>query len=301
MSARRRAELLLLAVTVIWGSTFVLTKSLLDNNSPLFYCGIRFICAALILLAAAPRRLGRGIPRSTWRRGAVLGLVLYAGFALQTVGLRFTTASKSAFFTGMMVVVTPLLHVALWRRLGLRERRLSLGNLAGVALGAFGLYLLTAPAGGPAFGIGDALTLLCGVLFAFYIVYLDSASGEPDKLQLTFVQFAVCGAAGLLVAVVAEDIRIAPTQGDLLSFAYLTLFATIVAMWVQNRFQGETTPTRAAVIFTIEPVVAAFFGYVVRGELLGPLGLAGAAAIIAGLSLSEFSEQIPLFRHTFGG
>ena len=299
MSLRRRAELLLFSITVIWGSTFVITKGLLEENSPFFYSGIRFTIAALIVFLLFPRRC-LNVPAQTLRHGAVLGLLLYAGFILQTVGIRLTTASKAAFFTGMLVPLTPLVHFAAQRIFHTTRRRLTLGNILGVGLAAFGLYLLTSPAGSE-LNSGDALNLACAFFFAAFIVYLDAVPADTDKLQLTFIQFLSCGAAGLLCALPAEKITVSISTASVSSFAYLTVFATVITMWIQNRFQSDTTPTRAAVIFAVEPVVAAICGYVFRGELLGEVGVIGAAVIFAGLLLSELSEGVPVLKKIFGG
>jgi len=167
-----------------------------------------------------------------------------------------------------------------------------IGNIIGVVLAALGLYLMTAPSGG-GFNIGDALTLVCALCFAIYIVYLDFASSEPDKLQLTYVQFILCGILGLISAWMFEDIKMEFTQDFVWSVLYLTIFATVISMWVQNRFQGETTPTRAAVIFSLEPVIAAVFAYYVRNEIIGIVGIVGGGFIMIGLLLSEFSDYIP--------
>lgn len=292
MSTQRRAEVFILCVTVIWGSTFVVTKSFLDETSPLFYTAVRFLLAAFLLGVVFPRRFF-SIPLSTVQKGSVLGLLLYVGFALQTIGMQYTTASKSAFFTGMLVVLTPIVHVSVQHIFRLPRRGLKLGNVVGVVCAAIGLYLLTSPAGS-GFNIGDFLTLFCALMFAGYIVYLDFASGEPDKLQLTFIQFVVCGVLGLICALPFEDIRVATSGGYIVSLLYLTIFATVIAMWVQNRFQGDTTPTRAAVIFALEPVIAGILAYVFRGENIGITGVVGGGIIITGLLLSEFSEEIPL-------
>lgn len=294
LSRQQRAELLLISVTAIWGSTFVVGKVLLEENSPLFYSGTRFLASGLILLAIFRGRLVR-IPRSTIVKGSILGIFLFIGFAFQTVGLKYTTASKSAFFTGLLVVLTPIVHAVVQRIFGLPRKILRLGNLIGVACVACGLYLLTSPAGAE-FNYGDSLTLVCAFMFAFYIVYLDWASSEPDKLQLTYVQFIFCGLAGILTAVGFETIEVSWSARSVISFSYLAIFATIIAMWVQNRFQGETTPTRAAVIFSLEPVIAAVFGYLVRGENVGTAGVIGGAIMLAGVLLSEFSEGVPVLR-----
>ena len=296
ISKQRRAELLLLSVTVIWGSTFAISKFVLLYSTPLIYMSIRFFLAAGIVLVLFYKRVSV-IPLSTYRKGSILGIILFLGFALQTVGLQYTTASKSAFITGLMVVLTPIVHTAVQRIIKMKPKPLRVGNIVGVVCSVAGLYMLTTPKGS-SFTIGDAMNLGCAFFFACYIVYLDFASDEPDKLQLTYVQFWVCGILGLVSAWLLEDIRITFT-GDLIVYIlYLTVFATIIAMWVQNQVQGDTTPTRAAVIFSIESVLASIFAYFMLGEILGTMGAVGASVILVGMIISEFSDEIPLFGKT---
>lgn len=288
---QRRAELYILGTTLIYGSTFVVAKALLDYASPLFYTGVRFMLAAIIVFLLNPKRMLR-IPRSTILKSLVLGVFLYLGFATQTIGLVYTTTSKSAFFTGMLVVFTPIVHFAVQNILKLKRKPLMYGNIVGVILSVLGLYLLSSPSGND-FNIGDALSLACALFFAFYIVYLDFASNEPDKLQLTYVQFIVCGALGFISAPFFETVQMRVAPDAIVALLYLTIFATIISMWIQNRYQGDTTPTRAAVLFSLEPVIAGIFGYAVRGENIGFIGVIGAAVIMSGLILSEFSDIIP--------
>jgi len=294
VTARRRAEALLLAATVIWGSTFVLTKGILVESTPLIYTSIRFLLASLIVGIIFRKRIVT-LGRAAMYPGLILGNLLFMGFALQTIGLESTTASKSAFFTGMLVVFTPLFHYSAQQWLSLPRKALLGGNLVGVLLSAAGIYLLTSPEGG-GFNVGDGQTLIAAALFAAYIVYLDTVDRNVDRMQMTFVTFLTCGVVGGVASVLGEDISVRMGPGFFLPLAYLTVFATVVSLGVQNRFQGDTTPTRAAVIFSLEPVIAAVFAYVVLSEELGPAGVAGAAAIFCGLILSELSENIPLLR-----
>ena len=229
-------------------------------------------------------------------KGLVLGILLFLGFAVQTVGLLYTTTSKSAFFTGMLVVFTPIVHFAARDILKLEPKPIMYGNIIGVVLSAFGLYLLSSPSGS-GFNVGDALSLTSALLFAVYIVYLDFASSEPDKVKLIFVQFVICGMLGFLSAPFFEDIRLHVSGNAIAALLYLTIFATIISMWIQNRYQGDTTPTRVAVIFSLEPVIAGILGYLVRDEIIGVVGVFGAAIILAGLLLSEFSEIIPVLKN----
>jgi drug/metabolite transporter (DMT)-like permease len=291
LTRQRRAELILVAITVIWGSTFVVTKSILEESSPLYYSALRFLLAAAILFLFSVRTCTR-IPAPALKHGLILGLLLYAGFVLQTVGINYTSASKAAFFTGMLVPFTPIVQFAAQKLFRAPKRSLKLGNVLGVVCAAAGLYLLTTPAGS-GFTLGDGLNLACAVFFAGYIVYLDSVPQEVNKVQLTFVQFLFCGVVGLLVAAGAEEFSFCSSQECVYGLLYLTIFATVITMFLQNKFQGETTPTRAAVIFAIEPVVAALFAFVFRNELIGIPGVIGGAIVLGGLFLSEFSDDIP--------
>lgn len=294
MTARRRAEALLLSATVIWGSTFVVTKGILDESTPLIYTSIRFLLATILIGLIFRKRMG-SMARNAILPGLILGSLLFAGFAFQTIGLQYTTASKSAFFTGMLVVFTPIFHYAAQEWLSLPRKALLGGNLFGVLLSAAGLYMLTSPAGG-GFTIGDGETLVAAALFAAYIVYLDTVDRKVDRMQMTFVTFLTCGVVGGLAALFTEEVSITMGPAFIWPLAYLTVFATVISLGMQNRFQGDTTPTRAAVIFSLEPVIAAVFAYFVLSEVLGPVGLAGAATIFCGLIISELSESIPLLR-----
>lgn len=244
------------------------------------------------------RRL-KHISRSTIIHGAVLGSLLYIGFALQTIGIQTTTASKSAFFTGMLVVFTPIVHYVSQHVLHLSKKSLKIGNIFGALCATLGLYLMTSPSGS-GFSGGDGLTLIGALLFAGYIVYLDYASGEGDRMLLTFVQFSVCMFLSFGVAASFERMNVSWTNEFIVLLLYLTIFATIIAMAVQTRYQGDTTPTRAAVIFSIEPVLAAIFAYYIRDEMIGLLGVLGGAIIISGVLISEFSDEIPLLNRSLG-
>lgn len=281
MSTRGRAELFLLSITLIWGSTFVATKLVLESISPFLYVVLRFSFASIIFAVFTWNRVKKTTV-ATARKGFFLGALLFAGFSLQTVGLEYTTASKSAFVTGMLVVLTPLCQILIEKRVP------KLGNIAGVALVTAGLFFLTSPKGAE-FNFGDALTLGCALCFALYIVYLDVFTKEHDAAQLTLIQFATAAVGGGLVAGTMEYVWI-DSNPELLSWLlYLTVVATVVAIYVQTKYQKETTPTRAAVIFSVEPVIAAVFAYLVLGEVMGLLGILGGGLILAGVLVSELT------------
>jgi len=292
VTRKTRAEGVLLALTLIWGSTFVVGKLVLVSMTPLQMIAARFALATVFLLAFFSRRIFP-LTRKQVLRGGVLGVFLFLGFVAQTVGLTMTTASKSAFITGMMVVFVPLLQVVIERRSP------RIGNLAGVAVVTGGLWLLTSPAGA-AFGTGDMLTLVCALLFAVYIVYIDVVAHEMSALQLTFIQMASNAIFSLVGSAAFDTLPARVPAGAVVAILYLTIFATLLTTFMQTRYQKETSPTRAAIIFTIEPVFAAVCAALVLGEQIGVGGAAGGALIIGGVLLSELSDGIPLLNRSFG-
>ncbi len=292
--SQRRAELYLFLITFVWGSTFVITKDLLEGNSPLWYTAIRFILSALVLLLVFPRRILQS-DRSSFRHGLVLGALLYIGFITQTIGIQYTTASKSAFFTGLLTVLTPLVQVAFRRWKKRPPRAVTLGNGLGVIFATLGLYFMTSPEGA-GFNFGDALTIICALCFAVYIVYLDDVSGTTETIRVTFYQFLFCAVIGLAAAGALESIHLEVTASFVAAMAYLIIFATVITMAIQVRYQGETTPTRAGIIFAMEPVVAGVLAYIVRNETLTAVGIAGAIIVVIGLLLSELSGIHPLLK-----
>ncbi|RPI01552.1 MAG: EamA/RhaT family transporter [Ignavibacteriae bacterium] len=282
--SRTRAESYLLSLTLIWGSTFVLTKFILEDASPFVYVAIRFFTASILFAALFFRRL-RTISREGMRSGLVLGVLLFAGFVLQTVGLKFTTASKSAFVTGLMVVFTPIFQLTIERKAP------KIGNMIGVVLVAVGLYLLTSPEGSE-FNIGDALTLICAVLFSIYTVYLGIYGRHHDPAHLTFIQFASTALLAAISIPLFETARINLTSHFLMNLAYLAVMPTVVALYVMAKYQKYTTPTRSAIIYSMEPPFAAMFAFFIIGEQIGLLGIIGGIVILSGLIISELSDVL---------
>lgn len=291
MRTRRKAEAALLATTLIWGSTFTAVKLGMQEVSPIFLIVIRFALASVFFLFFFRRQLFP-IGRAAIIKGTILGFFLFLGFVFQNVGMVYTTASKSAFITSMMVVFVPLLQFIVERRSP------NLGNILGVVIVTAGLWFLTQPTGS-AFNIGDALTLGCAVVFAIYIVYLDVVSQEITTPRLTFLQMASNALFSGITVMLFENVMFTVSALSLLTIAYLTVFATIISVWVQTRFQKDTTPTRAVIIFTVEPVIASVIAHLVLGEQLGMLGILGGGLIIGGVLLSELSEAIPGLGKTF--
>lgn len=285
MKSKTRAELALIAATCVWGGTFPIVKVGMNYVSPVLLIAVRFVVATVVLLLFFHRRIFP-IPRASMMKGAVLSLFLFLGFVAQNIGLTITSASKSAFITGMMVIFVPLLQFVIERRLP------KIGNIVGVVIVAAGLWFLTSPVGA-GLNAGDALTLVCALLFAVYIVYLDVISKEMTPMQLVFLQM-FCTAMYALIATLAFETPVFHWSGEgIAALLYLTFLATLVTTYVQTRFQKDTTPTRAVVIFSIEPVVASLMAALILGERMGTLGVFGGALIVGGVLISELSDAVP--------
>jgi drug/metabolite transporter (DMT)-like permease len=284
------AAFALVAVTVVWGTTFIVNAEVLNREPPLGYVASRFVFAALILnLVTIGRRKTPGI----WRDGVGMGVLLSLGMGAQIVGQTETSASKTAFITGLSVVLTPVVATIRTRRAPGRA------VLAGVALASAGFGLLSWPENGGGINRGDLMVLLCAVLFAVYFVENEIRSPRHDALLYTARQMIAAGAtlaaASLalkvfrppLAAAAFEAKPFAVDRGFVEAVAYMTLFATIGTFTVQNWAQTKLSATRAAIIFALEPVWAAIFAAIVLGERLGMRGYAGGGLVIAGIVVSE--------------
>lgn len=283
MTTRNRAELLLFATTFIWGSTFVVVKAGTEYISSSLFIALRFGIGALFFAVILFKQL-RTIPIQTLKKSLILGTLLGTGILLQNQGIYQTTASKSAFITGLMVIFTPIVQFILERRPP------RIGNLLGIIVVTYGLYLLTSPSGSE-INSGDILVLISAVIFGVYIVYLDIFSKTENVLHLAFLQVTITTIIAAFV-VPFETIIFNPTTQLLLSILYMGVCATVFTTYIQTRFQKETTPTRAVIIFTIEPVITAVLAYIFLNEILGTIGVIGAVLIVSGILISEFSDSV---------
>jgi drug/metabolite transporter (DMT)-like permease len=281
LSRRLQADLWIVLLSAVWGCTFVVIKRALDDASPFVFVLTRFTIASLLLYWMVPKgAMGRGAVAG----GAVTGLLLFTGFATQTLGMQHTTPARSAFITAMYLVFTPLLAVLVKRRWP------SIDSLLGVCLATAGLYLLTRPGdAGAGFGPGEALTLVCAVAFAGHLLAVDHYTRRFDKGAIAFLQVAAVAVLALPGAALIEETRFAATPRLLAALAITSLLATAAAFYILNAVQSWTTPTRAAIIFAAEPVFAALTSWVVEGESLTAGAIAGAGLIVAGMLAAELT------------
>ncbi len=270
----------LVGVTAIWGSTFVVVKDAIGRMPVMDFLAWRFAIATLAMLALRPRSLTRLSP-SGRRHGLLLGLSLGAGYVFQTVGLRTADAAVSGVITGMFVVFTPLVAAVFLRR------GPGIGAWAAVLLATVGLALLSLK--GFHVGTGEALTLLCAVAFALHIVGLGEWSSSHDAYALAVVQLGVV-ALGCAVGALAGGLTVPPDAEVWGALALTALLATAVAFVVQTWAQAHLTPTRAAVIMTMEPVFAGLFA-ALGGEAFGARKLVGSALILTAMLAVELGPR----------
>jgi drug/metabolite transporter (DMT)-like permease len=279
LTTRLRAEICLALMCVIWGSTFSLVRESLSGTDPWLFLALRFglaIPACLLLF-------GRHVDlrdRRARRQGLGLGAVLFLAFLAQTLGLRSISASRSGFLTALYIVMVPLL-LAVWERRAPRWRSLAAAgvSLAGVAL-LGGL-------GGGALGAGEGLTVLCAMLFALQIILADRLPERGRVWSLHFWQIATVAALSAAGWLLLGEPRWRPDGQLALSLLINSLLGTVVALGLQLRYQPETTPERAALVYSFEPVFAALMAALILGERLGAAELAGGALILAALRLAD--------------
>jgi drug/metabolite transporter (DMT)-like permease len=268
----------LILVTAVWGITFVQVKDAVELYPLLAFLAIRYVIATAALAPLAARRLG-GFGREGLVAGAVLGGLIALGIGLQTAGLERTTVTSTGFITGLYVLFTPLLGLALFRT------PIPRSLWAGVALALLGLALLSGVPQGS--GRGDLLVLISAFVQAFHIVMVERYANRFDVFALTFVQVAAAAVAFGAVSLAFEELTV-PRGWTVWSALIVTgLFAVAFAYVVQVWAQRRVSATRIAIVFSLETVFAGLFGYLLAGDRLGALGFAGCAAIFAGIVVAE--------------
>jgi drug/metabolite transporter (DMT)-like permease len=272
--------------------TFVQIKAALVYISPLLFNVVRMVLAASAMCLIFHKDLARLSAKSA-RAGAVVGGFLWLGYEFQTTGLKFTSASKSAFLTGICVVLVPLLLAVFFRRHV--NRWVTLG-----ALTAFtGLYLMAFPAHGygafsfSSINVGDMLSLVCAVMFGFQIIFIGRATRKYEFRQIATVQILVCAILMAITVPIVEKPYVTWNATVIWAILVTALLCTALAFSVQAWAQQFTPPTHTALIFSMEPVFAGLASWFLLGERLGFRGAAGGALILGGVLLSELKGSTP--------
>jgi drug/metabolite transporter (DMT)-like permease len=290
--------LLLILTAAIWGSTFVLVKDALRDVSPLLFNLLRMVIATVVLAAIYHRDLLR-LKRGYLAGGAIVGLCLAAGYSFQTAGLARTTPAKSAFITGLIVVIVPLL-CAIPALRPATMRRPSLPAFGGAVMAFGGILLLTTPTHTPWMSLlgsineGDLLTLLCALGFAFHVVALAHISPRLPLGALAVLQLAFCTLVMGVALPVFEHPRLDLSPRLIMALLVTGVLATAAAFTVQSWAQQRLSATRTALILALEPVFAFLTSYLFYGERLSTRASLGALLILCGIGLTEL---LPMGAH----
>ncbi len=288
---------LMLAIAALWGGTFPLVKWLLGYFGPFEIIAMRSVLGVIALFAYMKFK-GEKISPGEWKAGAILGVLLFVGLSAQTIGLNYTTATNSAFVTGILVILTPLFAPFFTgKKPGIRTY--------GAAVLAFiGLYLLSGfgsngleghAAGignaglifGFAFNFGDAITLVTAFCFAIHMCFLGKIAKGMDPVRITLVQSVVGAVLGIGVALPLEGVPAAFPLLPLLSIAFLGIIVGATSLVAQAYAQRFISAPKIAIIFLMEPVFAAILGAIFLSEVLGTVQAVGAVLILIGMASAE--------------
>jgi len=274
-----KAELLLLLVATIWAGTFPIIKISLPNVQPFTFLGTRFLIAAIIFTLIFYKKLS--FTRKEMMPGILLGSLQFIGFSTQTVGMLYTTATNSALITGVNIMLVPFVQKFL------SSKPVKLENWIGVLIVTGGFLFLTLPAAS-SLNKGDLITLICAFAWAFYIVYVDIFTTKFNIYNMIFIQLWFVGIVSLPISFLLEaPVSVPFTTEFLFSILYMSIFATLITTILVNKYQKETTPIRATIIFSWEQPAAVILSVLFIAELISFHVMMGGLLIVAGILFSE--------------
>ena len=281
MNRTQKSDLALLLVTIFWGAGFPITKFALHTIPPFYHIGLRFLIAAVLLSIIFYKKMSK-IDKSILKPATTMAILLFLTYALQTVGLLYTTASKSAFYSGLAVLFVPTLSFIFYKS------KMNVNTLISITLAFIGLFLLSFSGNVFSFNIGDLMTVLNSVSYAVLLLFTSGYVKEHDPTQLSIVQMYIVSIFGFIAAIIFDKWD---TPMSLLSFNSLMFSAvlcTAFAFWMQATAQKFTSASHIALIFTMEPVFGAFTAWLLLGENIGFKGFVGGGFIIFAMLIAEF-------------
>ncbi|MDF9760850.1 drug/metabolite transporter (DMT)-like permease [Peribacillus simplex] len=286
----KTADFSLLFVVFIWGVTFVMVQNALSFLEPFTFNAVRFFMAFVFLLIpyiSTLHKKGKPWNKGLFKAGFHIGVWLFLGYGLQTIGLNYTTPAKTGFITGLSVVMVPVFSLLLLKH------RLSRNTIIGVTAATVGLYLMTF-ADRSNLNIGDLLVFLCAISFAMQIITTARYAKTLPALPLTLIQISTVSLLSYVSAFIFKENHSiifsseVMLQKDVWTALLVTAaLATAFAFFAQTFFQAYTTPTRVALIFSMEPVFAALSSYILIGEKLTSASIIGCAFIFLGMILAD--------------
>jgi drug/metabolite transporter (DMT)-like permease len=293
-------------MTVVWGGTFIFIKISLNSVDPILFIALRFGVALLGALLIWRSSLHE-IPKDSYFVGLAAGSLVFLGFALQTIGLESTSATKSGFITSAYVVFIPIIESIWYRKFP------SLVRIISVIVVFFGIFLISFGKNSlydwkfeDPISWGDWITLFGAFIFALDIVIIDFTSRRWNEKGLLFGQIS----GSFFLSLISLSVHIFFFKKKILldwsaiaffSIFYTGIFATILPILIQTRFQKAVTPTRAGIIFSLEPVFASLFAFVIAGEVLQILGWIGCIVVMCGIFMSEIPWKLLLKKRFIDG
>lgn len=274
MDNQIKADLSLVAVTVVWGASFPIMSVAFKSVPPYSFIAIRYLIAGLILALIFIKKF-KSLNKATIIAGVVVGSSLGLGSILQAVGLLYTTPSKSGFITGLNVILVPIFIAIIYKKLP------DLKTNLGAFLSIIGLAVMSL-SGSAYVNKGDILTLIAAIAFAVQILLVDKFVSDIDIAVLTCIELLTVGVLSTVPAAIIEGFKMNLNIFAISAIVFTAIFCTIFAYGVQNIAQGYTTPTHTAIIFLAEPVFSALFSSFIGDKLTGRT-LLGCLLILAGM------------------
>ena len=279
------ADSLLLLTALIWGCAFAVVKNALDSFPPGAIIAMRYLIAAAITGILFRRHL-KELTRGDVARGALVGLLLFGAYIVQTTGLQYTTAGKNAFLTTVYVLLVPFGCALLF------HQKLQKSNLIAAVMMLVGIGLLSLDGQGGGLNPGDILTLICGFLFAGHIIAVEQCQKKTNTYALIVLQFAFCALyAGLYNRIFERGMPLAFTPGSIGGLLYIAVFSTTIGMSLQNIGQSMAPASHAVILLSLESVFGVLFSCLLLGEKVTPQMGVGFAVIFAALLFSELAPK----------
>lgn len=294
-SKQRFSEFLLILTTIIWGTTFIITKMAISVIPPLFYMGERFLFASLVFLPVLKRFKGFNLEQL--KISLVGGLIFFISNATQTIGMKFTSASNAGFITGLNVILVPVFLAIIFKQ------KVNKYLWIGVILSIIGIGFLSFR-GFESLSLGDPLVLICAIMYAFYIIYIDRNLSKIDIYVFSMVQLLAISGYSFISSSIFENWGVIFSSGvssiftinNFLILLYMGAIASSSTIVFQIYGQRHVSPTRCAIIFSLEPVFAGFFAVIIGHEIINFYMIIGASLIFIGIMIAELGKNKSISR-----
>lgn len=272
----------LVMVTVIWGGGFVASDMALDSMRPFQIMTVRFLLAAVLMGLISIRAL-KGMTKEEVRAGALMGTALFVGFALQIVGLQYTTPSKNAFLTALNVVIVPFIAFLILKK------KIGLKGIIGALMAVVGVGLLSLDSNF-SLGLGDGLTIICAVGFAFQIFFTSEFVKKYRATALNFIQMLTAFILSFISMFAFGETSFEVTTKGWMSVLYLGVISTTLCYLLQTASQRYVDETKAAIILSMESVFGTLFSILILHEVITLRMVIGSVVILAAVIISNLSE-----------